>query len=275
MPIHDWRRVDPGIFHDFRLSWIAEIKRSLNCGLLPSGYYALAEQLTGNMGPDVLTLRRPGFGSNSVAPAEPQPSDGAIALADAPPRVRFHARIEMDPYASKAKTIVIRHRSRHQMIAMVEIVSPGNKSGQADFRAFVGKAERALYSGIHPLIIDVFPPTAFDPEGIHRAIWGVEKPGDFALPEDKPLTCVSYLGIPCMDVYLTPSRWMTCCRRCPCSSRHSSTCPSRSRSPTARPGTLCQPSGETSSPHRPRRAARDPGAAGRRRNDARQADRVI
>ena len=35
MPIHDWTRVDAGIFHAFHLSWIAEIARVLNRGQLP------------------------------------------------------------------------------------------------------------------------------------------------------------------------------------------------------------------------------------------------
>ncbi len=65
MPIHDWTRVDAGIFHAFHHSWIEEISRSLNRGLLPTEYYALAEQITGDLGPDVLTLRRPVFGSLS------------------------------------------------------------------------------------------------------------------------------------------------------------------------------------------------------------------
>ena len=72
--------------------------------------------------------------------AESEPSDGGIAVADAPPKVRFHARAEIDIYAAKAKTIVIRHRSRHQVIAMIEIVSPGNKTGQTEFAAFVRKS---------------------------------------------------------------------------------------------------------------------------------------
>ena len=50
-----------GIFHDFHHSWIEEIKRSLNRGLLPPDYYALAEQITGNLGLDVLTLRTAGL----------------------------------------------------------------------------------------------------------------------------------------------------------------------------------------------------------------------
>lgn len=56
MPIHDWKRVEPGIFHDFHHEWISTIKRALNSGLLSSEYYALAEQVVGGFGPDVLTL---------------------------------------------------------------------------------------------------------------------------------------------------------------------------------------------------------------------------
>src|SRR5262249_12679549 len=122
MPIHDWTRVLAGTFHHFHHSWIEEIARALNRGLLPGGYYAMAEQITGGMGPDVLTLNFPVEGSLT---AEPAP-DG-IALATAPPKVRFRARAEMDIYAQKAKAVVIHHRSGHRVIAMVEIVSPGNK----------------------------------------------------------------------------------------------------------------------------------------------------
>ncbi len=200
MPIHDWTRVDAGIFHHFHHSSIGEIARFLNCGHLPRGYYALAEQMTGDFGPDVLTLQLPVDRSLS---AESEPI-GGVAVADAPPKVRFHARAEIDIYATKAKTVVIRHRSRNQIIAMVEIVSPGNKKGQTSFAAFVHKADQALLSGVHLLIVDLFPPTACDPEGIHRVIWEREGDGDFALPGDKPLTCVSYVGYPVVEVFLEP-----------------------------------------------------------------------
>src|SRR5207302_10526518 len=62
VPVHDWTRVDAGIFHDFHHAWIEEIKRALNRGLLPPDYYALAEQIAGGLGPDVLTLQRPANG---------------------------------------------------------------------------------------------------------------------------------------------------------------------------------------------------------------------
>lgn len=43
MPLHDWARLDPDIFHDFHVGWIAELRRALNGGVLPAEYYALAE----------------------------------------------------------------------------------------------------------------------------------------------------------------------------------------------------------------------------------------
>jgi hypothetical protein len=125
-------------------------------------------------------------------------------VADAPPRVDFHARAEVDLYAAKAKSVVIRHLSGHRVVAIIEIVSPGNKNGQTEFAAFIQKADQALLSGIHLMIVDLFPSTKRDPQGIHRAIWGREGDGDFALPEGKPLTCVSYVGYPGVEVFLQP-----------------------------------------------------------------------
>ena len=57
MPIHDWTRVGAGTFHDFHCGWVVEICNALNVGLLPPGYYARAEQVGGEVGPDVLTLQ--------------------------------------------------------------------------------------------------------------------------------------------------------------------------------------------------------------------------
>ena len=44
MPIHDWTRVDAGLFHDFHQSWAVALRNSLNAGTLPSDYFALVEQ---------------------------------------------------------------------------------------------------------------------------------------------------------------------------------------------------------------------------------------
>jgi hypothetical protein len=205
MPIHDWTRVKAGIFHDFHHEWISTIKRALNNGLLPSGYYAMAEQVAGGVGPDVLTLESlvPRELPGPRAPAAEQKNEGGVALAAKPPKVRFHARTEEDVYARKAKAVVVRHTSDHGVIAMVELVSPGNKSSRAALASFVREAQQLLQAGIHLLIVDLFPPGPRDPHGIHRAIWEGHE-GNFALPADAPLTCVAYLGGPCPEVFLEP-----------------------------------------------------------------------
>jgi hypothetical protein len=56
MPVHDWTCVPAGIFHHFHQQWMTAISNALNAGRLPPGYYALAEQIAGDMVPDVLTL---------------------------------------------------------------------------------------------------------------------------------------------------------------------------------------------------------------------------
>ena len=58
MPIHDWSRVFDGAFHAFHHSWITVSSRtSLNSGILPPDYYAMAEQVARPTVPDVLTLQ--------------------------------------------------------------------------------------------------------------------------------------------------------------------------------------------------------------------------
>src|SRR5438034_6226930 len=85
MPMHDWSRVDAGIFHDFHHAWIEEIKRVLNAGLLPEDYYALAEQHAAGFGPDVLTLQGSVNDESESSPAPSSPGGGVLL---APPKVR-------------------------------------------------------------------------------------------------------------------------------------------------------------------------------------------
>jgi hypothetical protein len=200
MPVHDWTRVDAGIFHDFHHGWIEELKRTLNRGLLPPDHYALAEQIAGGLGPDVLTLQAPTNGARvSDSPG------GGIALAVLPPRVWFRDRTEVDQYAAKANVIAIRHASNHRVVAIVEIVSPGNKSSRHGLRAFVEKALELLRGGIHLLIVDLFPPGPRDPQGIHKAIWDEYNESKFVLPPDRPLTLAAYIGGPCPEAFIEPT----------------------------------------------------------------------
>jgi hypothetical protein len=200
MPIHDWRRVEAGIFHHFHHGWIYALSDALNRGILPPDHYALAEQLAGGFGPDVLTPEGP---TDPATPWSDLPR-GGIALAEVQPKVSFRAEAEADIYAAKANRIAIRHVTDHRVVAVVEIVSPGNKSTLGAFRTFVEKATALLRSGIHLLIIDLFPPTPRDPQGIHKAIWDEIDSNNFLLPPDRPLTLAAYIGGPGSKAFIEP-----------------------------------------------------------------------
>lgn len=198
MPIHDWTRVGAGTWHDFHLAWIAEIRNALNGGLLPESYYAQAEQIAGPLGPDVLTLQEPNGPPGGVG----RSSGCGIALATAPPRARFFGEAEMNDYVLKRRTLVVRHSSGDRIVALLEIVSPGNKSARHAIRSFVEKAVEALYRGYHLLIVDLFPPGPRDPNGIHPLIWGEISDAPFTLPPDQPLTLAAYSSGPVKRAYV-------------------------------------------------------------------------
>jgi hypothetical protein len=154
MPIHDWTRVPAGLFHHFQQDWSVEIARVLNRRLLSKGLSALVEQRSG-------------------------PRESDVSASDK----RF--------YAGRANRVVITHHLG-RIVAVIEIVSPGNKDSRAALRDFVEKTIDFLQAGIHVLVIDLFPPTPRDPFGIHKAIWDEIFEEEFTFPEGKDRTLASY-----------------------------------------------------------------------------------
>lgn len=197
MPIHDWTRVDAGLFHHFHQDWTVELCRTLNAGLLPPEFTALTDQQTGGPIPDVLTLHR---GLKNEGKRE---TGGGLAVATAPPKARFVDQVEEDTYARRANRIRIHHR-HGQIVAVIEIISPGKKNNRNALRAFVRKASDLIWQGIHLLVIDLFPPSERDPQGIHKAIWDEIADHPFELPPDKPLTVAAYQAIPTKTAYVEP-----------------------------------------------------------------------
>jgi hypothetical protein len=194
MPVHDWSRVDAGVFHDFHNVWIALLRIAFNSGLLPEGFYAMSEQHAGKRIADVLTLRQP--------PAElsaPQIS-GGLAIADAPPKVRHHRSL-VPTTRSLRKTLTVRHVSGDRIVALLEIVSQGNKDRQEHVEEFLDKLEAALSQGIHLLLVDLFPPTKYDPAGLHSAL--LQRLGDEASGPTarEPVTVASYVAVTPADAY--------------------------------------------------------------------------
>lgn len=201
MPIHDWTRVTAGTWHSFHLSWIARILSSLNDGRMPSDYYAQAEQITGPWEADVLALEIQDHGEGF----ESGDSGGGVALAvaTAPPKTRLQTEIEFT--TRKQRQIAIRHTSGDRIVALLELVSPGNKSNRLSMTSFIEKAVSALQTGYHLLIVDLFPPTARDPRGIHGEIAEAMGVRSVAFDESEPLTLAAYASGASVQTYVEPT----------------------------------------------------------------------
>ncbi|HLJ97103.1 MAG TPA: DUF4058 family protein [Gemmataceae bacterium] len=130
--------------------------------------------------PDVLTLK--------LSQTMEKLSNGTspLAVAVASPRTPVVRRNEVDLYADKANRIVVRHR-HGDVVAVLEIVSPGSKSSRAELRTLIEKSAALLRPGIHLLVVDLLPPSKRDSHGPPKAIWDEFGEEELELPPDKPL----------------------------------------------------------------------------------------
>ncbi len=199
MPMHDWARVKSGIYHNFHFRWIAAIMDRLNAGLLPAGYFAMAEQIIGQPETDVVALE-------TFAAATPcRGGEGGVTTVPVRSQTRFVVQYppETQRYARKTHRVVVRHELG-RVVAVVEVVSPGNKDRQHSLRTFVDKCVDLLDQQVNLLIIDPFPPGAHDVGGIHQVISAVYSDEPFELPADKRLTLVAYQVSPLLTAYVEP-----------------------------------------------------------------------
>ncbi|HYV37394.1 MAG TPA: DUF4058 domain-containing protein [Gemmataceae bacterium] len=164
MPIHDWTRVDAGLFHDFHQDWTVELSRVLNAGRLPRGYVALIDQEIGG------------------------PITGSMVG-------RQGKESEEEIYSRRANRISIQNH-RRDWVAEIDIISPGDKCSGSALHAFVQRAIDLLGQGIHLLLVDLFPPSTRDPQGIHCEIWKEFSEQPFTFPITKPLTVAAYVAKP-------------------------------------------------------------------------------
>ena len=178
MPIHDWQRVDAGVFHDFHIAWIASLSQALNQGILPADYYALAEQRRDTV--------------SAEGPAQPLYGHGLMPGA------------ENDHYAHKQRNIVVRCVRGDRAVAFVEVVSSADKSSAALLDLLLERARRALRRGVQFLLIDPYRPTARDPEGVHGALWSSLHHDNNQLPADKPFTLAAYAVGAETEAYVEP-----------------------------------------------------------------------
>lgn len=227
MPIHDWTKATAGTYHDFHLKWIAAMTDFLNSGPLPSDFFAMAEQIIGGPAPDVVTLRDwPDAPASRPLPDGTRQSGGIATLPEpaSPPDTEF-VLAAGPSYVRKKSQIAIKHEMGH-VVSVIELVSPGNKHAQAEIDRLVSKASALIHEGIHLLVVDPFPPTPRDPQGISNLIWheidvtqeipcSAERPLMAASIQAKPMP-IAHVNrfavgdpIPPMPVFLIEDRYVT------------------------------------------------------------------
>ena len=185
MPVHDWSRVEDGIYHHFHNAWIIHLSESLNAGVLPPGYSALSDQRVSLTEPDII--------ATSFAPEDPAVSNGSGAVAVAvSPRVIMRVEAEPARRLRRRRRVVVRRDNDEHVVAIIEIVSPGNKSGKAKVRSLAEKIASYLEAGVHVLLVDLFPPTGSDPFGIQGAVWEYFGRRRYKPSMEEPLSLVSY-----------------------------------------------------------------------------------
>jgi hypothetical protein len=198
MPIHDWTKVDAGRFHALHVNWIVDLQNALNGGLLPQGFYAVPEQRAGRYEADLLTLER-----RSPVPDD-QPDAGGTAIARESPKTTIIDLAEEDFHARRQNRLVVRHVSHDQPVALIELVSLGNKSSRKATDDFVSKSVAAMREGLHLVVADLFPPRRNDPRGLIGELWA-NFDRDYQPTRDAPLALAGFRVAEHVTAYIEPA----------------------------------------------------------------------
>lgn len=142
----------------------------------------------------------------SEAQSSSADSGSIVGILDSPPKVALTQDADEDSgyYLSRQRRVAIRHRSGDKLVAVIEIVSPGNKQSRRNLNEFIDKVTALLAQKIHVLIVDPFPPSELNPDGFHGAVWDRLLAGTYQQPRENPLTLVSYSARVPITAYVEP-----------------------------------------------------------------------
>jgi Protein of unknown function (DUF4058) len=107
-------------------------------------------------------------------------------------RTTFTVESDAEIYLRKQTQVVVRRVSDDRIVALVEVISPGNKSSKFAFDDFLDKVFELLRARVHLLLLDLLPRTKRDPRGIHGAIWEAITEERVTTPKKQSLTLVAY-----------------------------------------------------------------------------------
>lgn len=199
---------DPALWGDVHHTLISVLRRQLN-RVLPEGYAALIQErvyverdgVRQGYLPDVAVSTRRG---------QPHPSSGGAAIADAPVHIEILTEPLREPFI---EIYSIRHKGR-QLVSVIEILSPTNKTpNSTGRRLYLRKQRDLLRSQTHLIEVDLLHAgahTAFPPAEmlrrvrpswdylvcLHRAGWGGAEAGVWFIDLPQPLPRIAIPLLP-------------------------------------------------------------------------------
>lgn len=164
MPVHDWSKMRPGDFHDFHQGWIVALRSRLNQFVLPAEYYCRVER------------------------------------AQTPIEIEDHS--ENDVLDSRKNQIAVYVAASSSLVGIVRFVPSSCKHDAAQWKMILDQFDTYLQAGIHLLIVDLFPTSQYDPQGIHGAISARLGEDSYRLPFENALTQVAYRAGEVLHTYV-------------------------------------------------------------------------
>jgi hypothetical protein len=152
MPLRDHfneKNPQPFRWEGFHHQWAGTMVRRLNRGLLPSHYHAEPRVRLGTLVEiDAGTLERPA----TFVPETPRGSDGQLAVySPSPPALTLEANLSQDDLFE----VQVYDDQLGDLVAAIELISPGNKDRPQSRHDFVVKCASLLKAGVSLVLIDV------------------------------------------------------------------------------------------------------------------------
>lgn len=154
MPLHDHfhaPRIEEAPWEAFHSAWINTIVRHLNGSLLPRRYRAFPQI---HLGPfvetDLATFER----VSESQPDAPAPTNGGAAACWSPPEALQTLDLEL-PAQDVFEVRVVDEQAGKRLVAVIELVSPGNKDRPDQRQAFIAKSASYLQEQVSLIVVDV------------------------------------------------------------------------------------------------------------------------
>ncbi len=192
-------------WEEIHTQWIANLTRNLNREWLPEGYRAAPERSFGpEIQVDVGVVREP----QAVYAAHLGREERLSAYEVPPPNASVAGAT--GPYAR-----VMIGNASGRLVAVVELVSPGNKDDWPARNAFTGKLESYLRAGVSVAVVDLVTSRHHNLHNHWAGLYGGKETPQFAEEGDGRLYAVAYhpyvdvvrgTETPRLDLWLRPVR---------------------------------------------------------------------